>query len=382
MSSRGAVVEADVVVIGAGVAGLSTAYHLAVSSKKLKIIVLEQENRLGGHASGRNAGMIRQVVSDPFIAKLAFLGCRQLARASKKGWKRLSFTSNGSLLLAKKDKFFELEKIKRITRRLGVFSRWLSRQEARAKVPLLDGGDFQRALFCPSDALVEIKPLLQGFGDHLKSRGVPILFSAMPLKILKEGNIFRVILNKKEIRTKKIVNAAGAWCALLAENIGAQKIPLKPYQRHLYTTNRVNLGQGSWPFVWDLSHDFYFRPEGRRLLLSPCDKAAIDRKILGNRKEELDPSVKKILSRKLNNFSKNFKSISIQKGKSGLRTMTPDGRFVIGEDSQLSGFYWVAGLGGHGVTTCFSVGKLSSDIILGRRTESKLVKAFSPARFE
>ena len=61
--------------------------------------------------------------------------------------------------------------------------------------------------------------------------------------------------------------------------------------------------------------------------------------------------------------------------------MTPDGRFVIGEDSKLKGFFWVAGLGGHGVTTSFSVGNLSSDLILGRKREKFLVDALSPKRF-
>lgn len=68
--------------------------------------------------------------------------------------------------------------------------------------------------------------------------------------------------------------------------------------------------------------------------------------------------------------------------KSGLRTMTPDGRFVIGEDKKQKGFFWVAGLGGHGVTTCFSVGDLAARMVLGKNVDKKLRKALSPGRFE
>ena len=61
--------------------------------------------------------------------------------------------------------------------------------------------------------------------------------------------------------------------------------------------------------------------------------------------------------------------------------MTPDGRFVLGEDPLLPGFFWVAGLGGHGVTTSFSVGRLAASLILKEKTDPFLVKSFSPARF-
>ena len=61
--------------------------------------------------------------------------------------------------------------------------------------------------------------------------------------------------------------------------------------------------------------------------------------------------------------------------------MTPDGRFVVGKDSESQGFYWVAGLGGHGVTTCFSVGRLAADVILGKKGDNRLAKALSPERF-
>ncbi len=374
-------VNADIVIAGAGVAGLSTAYHLALASKKLRILVLEHERVLGGHASGRNAGMIRQTVTDPFVAQLALLGRRGMASAAKKGWKGLSFRPNGSLLLAKKDKFEELEKIGRTTGRLGISSRCLTRLQAAAIVPLLKDGDFERALFCPSDALVEIGPLLDGFRRQLQRLGVKILFGVSPDKIERVKDGFRLPCGSMEIFSKKVVNAAGAWCAFLAEDAGAQRIRLDVYRRHLYLTPPVRLGQGAWPFVWDLSGEFYFRPEGRGLLLSPCDKKSMDRKTLGKRTESQDPAVRRLLAGKLKKFSPVLSRLPLAQGVSGLRTMTRDGRFVIGPDAQLPGFYWAAGLGGHGVTTCFSAGKLSSDIILGKRADAALARAFSPSRF-
>jgi glycine/D-amino acid oxidase-like deaminating enzyme len=87
------------------------------------------------------------------------------------------------------------------------------------------------------------------------------------------------------------------------------------------------------------------------------------------------------LERKLGRFSRALGRLGLGGARSGLRTMTPDGRFVVGEDPRRRRFYWVAGLGGHGVTTCFSVGKLAADMIMGRTVDKKLQKALSPRRF-
>ena len=372
--------QADIVIIGAGVAGLSTAYHLARDSRS-RILILESEKILGGHASGRNAGMIRQTVSDPFLARMSLLGRQAFVRASKSGWERIKFLSNGSLLLAGKDKLHEIKKIKRVTERLGIATRWLSKEEVAAKAPLVGEASYQRALFCPSDALLETKPLLESFQAKLRRLGVGLLLGVTPLKITSSDGAFDIDLGNKIIQAKKIVNATGAWSSLLAAGIQAQEVPLQAYRRHLSVTHALGMKHGQWPFVWDLSRDFYFRPEGKGVLLSPCDKAVVGRKILSKKKETTDAGIKKVLIQKMKNYSPQMGRLKIKFTKSGLRTMVPDGRFVIGEDAKLANFYWVAGLGGHGVTTCFSVGKLSSDIILGKRVDAGLVKAFSPKRF-
>ena len=97
--------------------------------------------------------------------------------------------------------------------------------------------------------------------------------------------------------------------------------------------------------------------------------------------EKTDARIEKTLRKKLELFSKNFTPLEIARAQAGLRTMTPDGRFVIGEDPRVKKFYWVAGLGGHGLTTSFSVGRLAADLIDGRETDLKVTAGVSPSRF-
>ena len=181
---------------------------------------------------------------------------------------------------------------------------------------------------------------------------------------------------------RRVVNAAGAWAELVGRQAGASRVPLLAYRRHLYESRAFGRAAARWPFVWDLTRRLYFRPSARGLLLSPCDRDLFRPGSAGaSRAESPDPRLRRVMAKKLRSFSNALASITIDSEKAGLRTMTPDGRFAVGEDPRARGFFWVAGLGGHGVTTCFSVGKLAADLIAGRRVDAALARALSPARF-
>lgn len=372
--------KTDVLIVGGGVAGLSTAFFLGKSGR-VSVTVLEQEKDLGGHASGRNAGMLRQALPDPVLALLAKRSCGQFERLSGNGWKGLTLKRQGSLLLAKREDGGQLRAIARSLKAVGIGCQWIGRAEAEKKVGLLKGGDFSLALFCPSDAMLELKPLLGGFLKSLRRLGVRVRTGKKLEDVRPAENGFLVRAGGTTIFASCLVNAAGAWASWVAEKSGARKMPLAPYRRHLFVSGQKELRSKDakkWPFVWDVSHDFYFRPVREGLLLSPCDKTLEKR---GDRREKTRPSVKGALRRKLRGFSPALGRLPIGPGRSGLRTMTPDGRFIVGRDPDRRGFYWVAGLGGHGVTTCFSVGRLAADILLGKKVDNRLKKALSPERF-
>ena len=355
--------------------------------------------------------MIRQAIADPWLAKLAVEGRLALGRLKKNEWPGLDLRSNGSLLLAKKIVArgrAPLHSIQKNLNRLDVRSVFVSKKEATKRVPLLEDGDFDEALFCPSDAFLNTRALLRAFARNLKKRSVSILLG-MPLESLrKENKGFRLVAGGKMFFCKKLINASGAWAAPLAEKSGASKISLTAYRRHLFWSRTFGAVSKKWPFVWHVNRGFYFRPDQGGLMISPCDKTSCGKSDRGSwiaenrivdrgswiaenrivdrgswiaRGEGTDPMMEKILAEKLKQFSKKFKEIQFYDSKAGLRTMTPDGRFVVGEDPKLKNFYWVAGLGGHGITTCFSVGKLASDIIIGNAIDRKLENALSPGRF-
>ena len=228
-------VKTDILIIGGGVAGLSTAYFLGKSGE-CSVLVLEQEKDLGGHSSGRNAGMLRQAVSDPILAALATESCGYFEKLSGNGWKNLKLKRQGSLLLAKGRQVADLRRIARTLTRAGVETRWLSHREAEKKVSLLKSGDFSRGLFCPSDAMVDLGPLLKGFVTSLQKYGIQVERGRELENVKKVSGGFMVQAGGKKIFAKKIVNAAGAWAPWVAQKAGASSLPLVPYRRHLFTS--------------------------------------------------------------------------------------------------------------------------------------------------
>lgn len=371
------------VVVGSGFAGLSTARHLA--KKGAQVVLLERDSAPALHASGKNAGMIRQSVSDPHLARLAVEGRRSMAACESEGWPSIGFRKNGSLLLAKDSAgFHELAAIEKNLRGLSVPCEKWTHAEAERAVNVLRGADFKEALFCPGDALVDISDLLKGFLLEATRLKIDIVYGALIESIQKTQSGWTVQAAGRRHEVDVVVNAGGAWAGRIASLAKATSVPLKAYRRHLYEATVGSESTQDWPFVWDLSNDVYFRPvDSRTTLFSPCDKTLFDFSLeTETGAEVVDPTIEVIFKKKLAAHLPALGEIHLKNARAALRTMVPDGRFVIGEDPALKGFFWVAGLGGHGVTTAFSVGRLAADLILGDNKEITLATALSPARFQ
>ena len=184
----------------------------------------------------------------------------------------------------------------------------------------------------------------------------------------------KLSVNGETIKTKVLVNASGAWANTVAKMAGATELPLHPCRRHLFVSPPLDWVDASWPFVWDVSHDIYFRPEGEGLLLCACDQQE-----LPPGDPPVDEAVQELLAEKIQNYIPALSRVSISKGWAGFRTLSADGRFVIGWDPKVKGLFWVAGLGGHGVTTSSAVGALAAELISGG--PDKRSDPFSPDRF-
>ena len=343
-----------VIVVGAGFAGIATAYHLSRRGVR-NIVVLEREEGPGVFASGRNAGLLRQSSDDEPTAGLLRPG----ARAARFLLRSIpgAIQPSGSLIMG--------SAIDRL--RAGPRAKFL---DAAELVPGLSG----RALFDPEDAIIDPHALLSVYEEGARKRGVEFRYREPVTGVTsKEGRIVSVQTPKGEIEAAGLVCAAGAWAGRVASLAGSEGIEIRPLRRHLFRGSLDGADAHRWPFVWNEGNGVYFRPEGDEMLLSPCDVEPhpADDPIF-------DPEQSERLAEKLVATFGDLGEWRVGPGWPCLRTFTGDKRFLIGWDPVVEGLFWVAALGGHGVTSSWAVGEHAAEVYLRRRSAGP----FDPARFQ
>lgn len=365
----------DCVIIGGGFAGIATAYQLTRRGLA-DVVILEQEEFPGTHSSGRNAGMIRQVVFDDAIASLAREGAALIREAAVEWGLPHLFRRTGSLLLGGASSWSRLTAAAQEALRNGVDVELWERHEVDRRVEGTAGGDFEGAVYTASDGTVDPHALLHAYLREAEHDGARLLGRSAVEEILVDtaGAVTGVRTSTRELETSCVINAAGAWAARVGRLAGAAAVPLVPYRRHLFYTGALEARRADGPFLWNEEHQVYLRPESGGLLLSPCDQTPSEPGIPPTTLEAAE-----LLATKLRRAFPRELDVPLARTWAGLRTFAPDGKFVIGPDPLVKGFHWVAGLGGHGVTTSAAVGRLAAELVIDPSGDAE--SPFSPGRF-
>ena len=364
---------ADVVIIGAGFAGAATAYQLTRRGVR-NVLVLEREAVAGVHASGRNAALAFQVLSDSAEARLAVEGARFIADPPE-GFTALALLRRtGSLLVADTAGVAQLHRSARAAAALGLGCQVIGVDDAVRRVPALARAPFAAAFWNPHDGVVDIHELLQGYLAAARSAGARIEYRCSVTGMrLEGGRVSALETAHGRVETRCVINAAGAWAGDVSEFAGIGTQTVAPRRRHLFqTVADVPVGR-DWPFVWHNDLDVYFRPEGDGLLMSPCDATPHP-----PREPVVDGAAAQLLAEKIARAFPALATVRVASAWCCLRTFVRDERFVIGRDPDVDGLVWVAALGGHGMTTSPAVGRLGAAAVLGEASAE--LDYFSPAR--
>jgi glycine/D-amino acid oxidase-like deaminating enzyme len=351
---------ADAVIVGGGFAGAATAYQLARRGLK-HVVLLEQEDLPGRHASGRNAGVARRFISSADHLPLALEGIAFMENPPADFPPGSYFQRTGSMMLAGPGQEERLRVSVAAGRAAGVDGEWLSPREVERLVPAVAGGTFVGGAYGHDDGVADIAALLEAYLRAGREAGVELLAGRCLTAIEADARgIAGVRAGDRRISTRVLINGAGAWAPEVARLAGISSLPLRSLKRHLMVTSAIPWVDRSWPSVWELDHDVYFRPEPPGLLLSPCD--AVES---GAHSESTDATALELLAEKLPSAFPRLAGVSIMRTFAGLRTFTPDGNLLLGEDPRLRGFHWCAGLGGNGMTLSPAIGRIAAEAVLG-----------------
>ena len=350
--------SSKIVIIGAGFAGAATAYFLHQAGLT-DCVILEAADLPGTRASGLNAALGRQIIGDPTFRAMAMAGMRFL-RTPPAGFSDSTLIDDrGSLLLFSENDRAKAEQLAEASQQDGLPVSLWNAQKLQQQFP--DLREVATALHSPSDGLIDIHALLYGFLQPLRKRH-QLITNARVTAITRADNHWRITTSVGTWDATIIVNAAGAWAGPIAQLAGAEAIPLQVRRRHLFVTAPTERIEPQAPFVWDVSHGYYFRPESGGIMLSACDESITTPETAF----QTAPDVHALLFNKLQHYCPHFADLPIARTWAGARTFSPRDQLVLKWDTRVPQFFWVAALGGHGATSAAGIGHRAAQLICER----------------
>ena len=355
--------EADIVIVGAGMAGASLAAEVAGEAS---VLLLEAEDQPGYHSTGRSAAFWAESYGGPFV--------QPLTTASGPFLESRGFLApRGGLHIAGQDGLDALAALESEFGDRVTFER-LDRAGLETLLPGLRG-QWVAGVLEPSCRDIDVAGLHGFFLAQARRTGAKLLSGAGVRGLRRAGAGWAVETAAGSFSTRLVVNAAGAWADRVAEMAGAAGVGLQPYRRTLSQLRVDPPAASGLPLVMDALERFYFKPEaGGRLWLSPHDETACDP--CDCAPEELDVAI--AIDRL--EQAVDWKVERVERSWAGLRTFAPDRRPVYGFDGAASGFFWCAGQGGFGIQTAPAAARLAADLLLGRVPQID-PEPYAPDRF-
>ena len=364
----------DVVVIGAGIAGMSAAAALATDRH---VLLCEAEPTSDRHATGRSAAA--------FIASYGNATVRELNAASRpwfdsqgEGWSEQSLLHpRPALWIGDETSAPSTEAMATQVAGSGLPLQRLTAEETARLCPVITDGWCGQSLLDPDACDIDVAATMAALRRQFLAAGGEIACRSGVTALTRSASAWTVAVSDHEVSCATVVNAAGAWADQVAELAGVQPVGLRPLQRTIAVCAMATATTPpvwEWPLVLDIESRFYFKPERAQLLVSPADETpspACDAKP--------DPvDVARALEQV--NAATTLGLRSVQTTWAGLRTFAPDRTPVVGPDPADSSFIWAAGQGGYGITISPAIAQLVAAWVAGAAPVSATMRDLSPAR--
>lgn len=349
----------DIIVIGGGIAGVSAAARLSAHAS---VTLIEGEEALGYHASGRSAALFEKNYGLPSVITLNY---------ASEAFHQPYLSPRGFLLVARKgeDDAFTADAQK-------LNCPEISMDEARGHVPILNE-TVTRAAYHAHAYDIDTDRMIQDFARTIRANGGQVL-TGKPVSAILFDNGWHVRCGDETLRARRLVNAAGAWADQIAVMAGVSPVGITPLRRSMA---RIPAPGGRdvsrWPIFFGVNETWYAKPDAGALLVSPAEEHAVephdawaDDMVLAEGLDRYEQHVTEPVTR-------------LDTSWAGLRSFAPDRTLVLGPDAENPDFVWCAGQGGYGFQTAPAASQLLADLMLGRNPEidAETVRSLSPARF-
>jgi len=346
--------SAKIVIIGGGIVGCSTAYHLGKMG--LKDVLLLERGRLTSGSTWHAAGLVGQLRTSANITQLLGYSVALYDRLEAEtglatGWKR-----NGGLRLAcNAERWIEVKRQATTAKSFGLDMQLLTPKEAQELWPLMQVDDVVGAAFLPTDGQASPSDITMSLAKGARQGGVTIKEEVRVTGIETErGKVTAIVTDQGRITCEKLVICAGQWSRAVGKLAGVN-IPLVSMQHQYLITERIEGVTSGLPTLRDPDRLTYWKEEVGGLVMggyepNPKPWAETDLaepfefQLLENDLEHFEPLLELSAGR-----VPAMETAGIRQFINGPESFTPDGNFILGEAPEVRNVFVGAGFNAFGI---------------------------------
>jgi sarcosine oxidase, subunit beta len=345
---------ADVVIVGGGVIGCSTAYHLAQHG--VREVVLVEMAEIGAGSSSKSAAMLSvQFCQDALSVRMAKHCYEAFMRFEEEVGSPLDFHRSGWLYAATEESADALRRQAALLQAHEVQTELLAPAEIKARFPQIHCDDIALGSYGADDGPFDPHMIMTGYLRRARQMGVQVLEGTRVEGIeVRGGRVASVVTDKGTIATGVVVNAAGAWGTQVGAMVGAY-VPLHNSARTIVVTHPIGAIPRDYPFVEDLGAEWYFRPELDGVLMGMGATPAAQPHV-GLDEAQLEAIVEMAMHR-----VPALAQASLLTAWTGVRPLSPDGQAMLGAYGEPEGFLVSCGWGGVGFIMAPLAGQLLAE---------------------
>jgi len=372
----------DVVIIGGGLMGCSTAYNLIKRDESLSVAVVEMDPTYEKASSCLSLANVRtnfSVKENIQISQYAMKVIKTFEEDMQVNGEKpfISWRQEGNLFLYEDEGVQDARSSYVLQKSLGCAVEWLSPDDIKAQYPLYNLDGIAAGSFGHNDGHLDGYTFLRAYKTKSRSMGVKYITGEVSAVLSSGGKVNGIKLSTGDtLLSDIVVNCSGAWAAKIAATSGVE-LPIEPTNKQVFCVDTKVKPDGPLPLsVWPSG--IIFRTEtGNQIILvgdSPeGDPIGFD--FTWNEKKFTD-----ILWPQLAEVVPVFETLKLMRGWAGLYAVnTFDWNALLGEWPELKGFYLANGFSGHGLQQSPAVGRYISELILNQPPKLDL-SIFNPIR--